>query len=260
MAIGIIPARWSSSRFPGKPLADILGKPMIQWVWEAASKSKTLERVVIATDDERILDACKSFHGNVMMTSPSHPSGSDRVAEVARRIDSDIYVNIQGDEPLLSPENIDAAVEPFLSDDSIMMGTLKREIEDPAELFDINVVKVVTDNDGFAQYFSRLPIPFERADGIKSPDYSKAIVDNLSLLKGRFAQVGLYVFRKDFLFKFTSMPPSFLEKAEKLEQLRALENGYRIKVVQVNKVSPGVDSPEDLDKIIKIIKQGTNGN
>lgn len=260
MAIGIIPARWSSSRFPGKPLADILGKPMIQWVWEAASRSKTLKRVVIATDDERIFKACKSFGGDVVMTKASHPSGSDRVAEVARMIESDIYINIQGDEPLLSPGNIDAAVGPFLSDDSIMMGTLKRGIEDIRELFDINVVKVVTDSGGFALYFSRLPIPFERADGIKSQDYSKAFKGDSSILEKRFAQIGLYVFRRDFLFKFTSMKPSFLEKAERLEQLRALENGYRIKVVQVDKVSPGVDSPDDLDKIIKIIKQGNYGN
>lgn len=260
MAIGVIPARWASSRFPGKPLADIKGKPMIQWVWEAASKARLLERVIVATDDERIFDRCKSFGGDVMMTDPSHPSGSDRIAEVAKKAESEIYVNIQGDEPLLSPANIDAAIEPFLEDDSIVMGTLKRRIEDPAELFDINVVKVITDSDGFALYFSRLPIPFERSDGLKSQDYSPAVGADPSLLNGRYAQIGLYIFRREFLFKFTSMKPSFLEKSERLEQLRALENGYRIKVVEVNKISPGVDSPEDLNKIIRIIEQGNYGN
>jgi 3-deoxy-manno-octulosonate cytidylyltransferase (CMP-KDO synthetase) len=260
MVIGIIPARWASSRFPGKPLTDILGKPMIQWVWEAASKSRVLKRVIVATDDERIYNSCMAFGAEAMMTSPSHPSGSDRAAEVAEKNEADIYVNIQGDEPLLSPENIDAAVEPFLSDKSLEMGTLKRKISDPKELFDINVVKVVTDKNGFALYFSRLPIPFERADGIKSPDYSVAVKENSSLLEERYAQIGLYVFRREFLFKFTSLPPSSLEKAERLEQLRALENGYRIKVIQVEKVSPGVDSQEDLEKIIKVIKQGGYGH
>lgn len=260
MVIGIIPARWASSRFPGKPLVDILGKPMIRWVWEAASKSSVLDKVIVATDDERIFNSCKSFGADVMMTGASHQSGSDRAAEVAEKTDADIYVNIQGDEPLLSPENIDTAVEPFLSDKSLEMGTLKRHITDPSELFDINVVKVITDKDDFALYFSRLPIPFERADGIKSPDYLPTVKANLSLLDGRYAQIGLYVFRRDLLFKFTSLEPSFLEKAERLEQLRALENGHRIKVMQVEKVSPGVDSPDDLDKIIKIIKQGGYGN
>jgi 3-deoxy-manno-octulosonate cytidylyltransferase (CMP-KDO synthetase) len=260
MVIGIIPARWASSRFPGKPLTDILGKPMIQWVWEAASKSRVLKRVIVATDDERIYNSCMVFGAEAMMTSPSHPSGSDRAAEVAEKNEADIYVNIQGDEPLLSPENIDVAVEPFLSDKKLEMGTLKRKIRDPKELFDINVVKVVTDKNGFALYFSRLPIPFERADGIKSPDYIAAMKENSSLLKERYAQIGLYVFRREFLFRFTSLPPSSLEKAERLEQLRALENGYRIKVIQVEKVSPGVDSPDDLEKIIKVIKQGGYGN
>lgn len=260
MVIGIIPARWASTRFPGKPLVDIIGKPMIQWVWEAASKSKVLKKIIVATDDKRIFNSCRAFGAEAMMTNPSHQSGSDRAAEVAEKIEADIYVNIQGDEPLLSPESIGAAVEPFLSDKKLEMGTLKRRIADPKELFDINVVKVVTDKKGFALYFSRLPIPFERADGIKSPDYISVLDKNDSMLKERYAQIGLYVFRREFLFRFTSLPPSFLEKAERLEQLRALENGYRIKVVQVEKVSPGVDSPDDLDKIIKVIKQGGYGD
>ena len=260
MVIGIIPSRWASSRFPGKPLADILGKPMIRWVWEAASKSRVLKKVIVATDDERIYDSCRAFGAEAMMTNPSHPSGSDRAAEVAEKIEAEIYVNIQGDEPLMSPENIDAAVEPFLSDKNLEMGTLKRRMADPNELFDINIVKVVTDKNGFALYFSRLPIPFERADGIKLPDYIAAMDENPLLLEQRYAQIGLYVFRRDFLFRFTSLPPSSLEKAERLEQLRALENGYRIKVTQVERSSPGVDSPGDLDKIINIIKQGGYGN
>jgi 3-deoxy-manno-octulosonate cytidylyltransferase (CMP-KDO synthetase) len=256
--IGVIPARWGSTRYEGKPLADILGKTMIQRVYESAKCSNTLNEVIVATDDQRIIDACKSFSANVMMTDSDHPSGSDRVAEVARKTDGDIYVNIQGDEPMLQPENIDRAVKPLLNNPEIILSTLKTDVKEMDEIFDINRVKVVTDKDDFALYFSRLPIPFAREPEVSNINFKEELRLKSDLWKFYFIQIGLYVFRRDFLFKFTSLPSSPLEKLEKLEQLRALENGYRIKVVYTDKDSIGVDSPEDLDKIIKIMKKRKN--
>lgn len=258
--IGVIPARYDSTRFPGKPLADILGKTMIQYVYEAASKSSLLDRVIVATDDKRIFDTCAGFGADVMMTSREHPSGSDRVAEVAEKTDGDIYVNIQGDEPLLPPANIDLAVKPLLNDDSVMMSTLKTDIENTDELFDVNVVKVVTDSEDFALYFSRLPLPFIRENGMTYHNSKEMLEKNKDLLINYCAQIGLYVFRRDFLFKFTSLSPSRLERLEKLEQLRAMENGYKIKVKYTAEPSIGVDSPADLDRIISIIEKGDYGN
>jgi 3-deoxy-manno-octulosonate cytidylyltransferase (CMP-KDO synthetase) len=258
--IGVIPARWDSVRFPGKPIIDIRGRPMIQWVWEAASRVKSIDRVIIATDDERIYKAAKGFRAEVMMTSPGHLSGSDRTSEVARSHPADIYVNIQGDEPLISPDSIEAAIEPLKQDRNIMMGTLKTDIDSVFELFNPNVVKVVTDSKGFALYFSRLPIPYAREEGVIGMNFCPAIAENKELLDQYFKQIGLYVFRREFLFRFTSLPPSQLEKIERLEQLRALENGFRIKVAYTDKSSEGVDSPADLDKILKMINKGENGH
>jgi len=253
--IGVIPARWGSTRFEGKPLADILGKTMIRRVYEAAEGAKSLDRIIVATDDRRIYDECSGFGADVMMTHPEHPSGSDRVAEAAQKTDGDIYVNIQGDEPLLHPENIDLAVRPLLDDPEINFSTLKTDIKNIEELFDINRVKVVTDKNDFALYFSRLPIPLAREPEINNISFEEMLKQKAHLWKFYFIQIGLYVFRRDFLFTFTSLPPSPLEKLEKLEQLRALENGYRIKVVYTEKDSIGVDSPQDLDRIIKILKK-----
>jgi 3-deoxy-manno-octulosonate cytidylyltransferase (CMP-KDO synthetase) len=258
--IGVIPARYDSTRFPGKPLADILGKTMIQYVYEAASKSSLLDRVIVATDDRRIFDKCVGFGADVMMTSREHPSGSDRAAEVAEKTDGDIYVNIQGDEPLLPPANIDLAVKPLLDDDSIMMSTLKTDFENADELFDVNIVKVVTDSDDYALYFSRLPLPFIRESGVTYHNAKEMLEKNNDLLTNYYAQIGLYAFRRDFLFKFTSLSPSGLEQLEKLEQLRAMENGYKIKVIYTAEPSVGVDSPADLDRIISIIEKGNHGN
>lgn len=237
----IIPARYASTRLPGKPLLDISGKPMVQHVYERAQSAELVNRVIVATDDRRIFDAVERFGGKVVMTSESHKSGTDRLAEVAKGLDSDIIVNIQGDEPLIEPGMIDEAIRPLMEDGSIVMGSLKAEIRDETELNNPNVVKVVVDRNDFALYFSRHPIPYIRDD---SP---------LSLLTGRFKHIGLYVYRRDFLLEYAGMPQTPLEEAEKLEQLRALENGYRIKVPTTRYQSIGVDTDEDLERVRRLL-------
>jgi 3-deoxy-manno-octulosonate cytidylyltransferase (CMP-KDO synthetase) len=230
----IIPARYGSTRFPGKPLADLWGKPMIQHVWERAGRSRLADRVIVATDDERIASVARGFGAEVAMTRADHPSGTDRVAEVARALDSDIIANVQGDEPLIDPAVIDAAIAPLAEDSSIPMGTVCCPIEETAELANPNVVKVVLDRRGFALYFSRLPIPFVRD---RRADTT------------RYRHLGLYVYRRDFLLSLAGLAPTPLEQAERLEQLRVLEHGHRIRVVIVDRASPGVDTPEDLERL-----------
>jgi 3-deoxy-manno-octulosonate cytidylyltransferase (CMP-KDO synthetase) len=230
----IIPARYGSTRFPGKPLAPLWGKPIIQHVWERAKRSCLRQRVIIATDDERIAAAARGFGAEVAMTRPDHPSGTDRVAEVAAGLQADLVVNVQGDEPLVDPAAIDAAVAPLLADPTIPMGTLAAPCEDVADLANPNVVKVVMDRAGFALYFSRLPIPFVR-DG--HADTTK------------YRHIGLYVYRREFLLGLAKLAPTPLEQAEKLEQLRVLEHGHRIRVVVVQSASPGVDTVEDLRRL-----------
>ena len=238
----IIPARYASTRLPGKPLLDIAGKPMIQHVYERAREAVLVNRVIVATDDGRILDAVKRFGGEVVMTSDAHKSGTDRLAEVAAALESDIIVNVQGDEPLIEPAMIDEAIRPLMEDVSIVMGSLKAEIRDEAELNNPNIVKVVVDRNDFALYFSRYPIPYFRD---ASP---------LSLLTGHFKHIGLYVYQRGFLLEYSGMPQTPLEEAEKLEQLRALENGYRIKVPTTRLQSVGVDTEEDLEKVRRILE------
>lgn len=235
---GIIPARYNSTRFAGKPLVDIAGKPMIQHVYERAVQAAVLDDVLVATDDERIYTRVEEFGGKAVMTSPDHATGTDRLAEAAAGLDSDLIVNIQGDEPLLAPESIEQAVLPLLKDTSVVMGTLKCRIDDTREISDPNVVKVVTDQNGYALYFSRSPIPYPREG---EPVYYK--------------HIGLYVYRKDFLLRFASLPPTPLEQLEKLEQLRALENGYRIKVVETDHPAIGVDTPADLEKVLAVLNK-----
>jgi len=239
--IGIIPARYASTRFPGKPLANILGKPMIQHVYERASKAQTLQRVLVATDDRRVFDAVTSFGGEVVMTRADHPTGTDRLAEAARELDVDLVVNIQGDEPLIEPEVIDAATTPLIEDPSIPMSTLMSRVTDPADLDNPNVVKLVVDRHGFALYFSRARIPYVRDAGASRVTY--------------YYHPGLYVYRKDFLLTYASLQPTPLEQAEKLEQLRALEHGYRIKVVETHHRPVGVDTPEDLEHVERLLSQ-----
>jgi 3-deoxy-manno-octulosonate cytidylyltransferase (CMP-KDO synthetase) len=233
--LGVIPARFGSSRFPGKALALLAGKPMVQHVYERAELSRYLTGVLVATDDERIASAVRSFGGRVRTTRPDHASGTDRVSEIASAEEAALYVNIQGDEPLIDPEAIDAAILAAHGDESVSMGTLKKLIIDPTDILNTNVVKVVTNLLDDAIYFSRCPIPYER--------------DGSSALPLFYKHVGLYVYRRDLLLRYPDLTVGPLEKAERLEQLRALENGYRIRVVETEYESLGVDTPEDLDRV-----------
>ncbi|MGQ9778242.1 MAG: 3-deoxy-manno-octulosonate cytidylyltransferase [Thermodesulfobacteriota bacterium] len=253
----IIPARYGSTRFEGKPLADILGKPMIQWVYERVSQSKLINEVIVATDDRRILRVVESFGAKGIMTSSSHPSGTDRVAEVARTLQSSIIVNVQGDEPLIKGSIIDKAIRPLISDKMLLMSSLMTRIKDLGDWLNPNQGKVVVDKKGFALYFSRSPIPFPR-DLTISQILSDPNIANRLLSKRIYKTIGLYVYRRDFLLKLAEMKPTPLEKLEKLEQLRVLENGYRIKVVCVNYEPIGVDTPQDLQKVILHLKKLKN--
>ena len=242
-AVGIIPARYGSTRFEGKLLADFCGKTVIQHTWEKAKKSNSIEDLIIATDDKRIYNVDKGFGANVVYTSTAHKSGADRLTEVAASIDAKVIVNIQADEPLLHPSMIDDVAGAILKDSALVMTTLCHKIKNVAEIQDSNVVKVVFDRNGFALYFSRSPIPYERMgsdDKLQVIDYYK--------------HIGIYAYAKDFLFAFKSLPQSRLEKTEKLEQLRVIENGYRIKVIETKFDTVGIDTPEDLEKAVEIIK------
>lgn len=241
----VIPARYGSTRFPGKPLAKITGKPMIQWVWEAATRCSCVDEVIVATDDDRIAAAVAAFGGNVVMTRADHPTGTDRLAEVAKQVTSDLIVNVQGDEPLIDPAMIETAIGPLLQDEDTPMGTLKTPLTSLEEYRNPNVVKVVTDRRGFALYFSRAPIPYPRDFII---DLSERWRD-LATAK----HVGLYVYRRNFLLDYPHLPATPLEQQENLEQLRALEHGYRIAVAETSLVGCGVDTPEDLAKVEELI-------
>lgn len=243
--IAIIPARYGSTRFPGKSLALIRDKPMIQWVHDRARRSKLVQRVIVATDDERIAAAVRGFGGTAVMTSKDHATGTDRIAEVARTLTCELIVNVQGDEPLIEPEMIDQAIAPLVADPAIPMGTLSRRIIDREEAFDPNVVKVVVDEKGFALYFSRAPIPWDRDAWAGKRPFSE-----LPLTVPLYKHIGLYAYRRDFLLRYADMPQTPLENAEKLEQLRALERGHRIKVALTEHESFGVDIPGDLGKIL----------
>jgi len=234
MVVGIIPARYHSTRLEGKPLVDILGRPMIQRVYESARRSSTLREVIVATDDARIQRAVQAFGGRAAMTSAAHPTGTDRVAEVARSLDAEIVVNIQGDEPFIHPGMIDEIVTPLLEDPGIPLCTSMHEVTEPEDFSNPNVVKVVVDRAGFALYFSRSLIPFPRhAEGHRV-----------------FEHIGIYAYRRDFLLEFSRLPPTPLEKSESLEQLRALEHGHRIRVIETRQpyIPLSVDTPEDLEK------------
>jgi 3-deoxy-manno-octulosonate cytidylyltransferase (CMP-KDO synthetase) len=234
-AAGIIPARFQSSRFPGKPLALIQGKPMIQWVYESIKKSALLSRFIIATDDKRIQQAAAGFGAEVFMTSAGHPSGTDRVAEVAGQLDTPIVINIQGDEPLVQGKMIDALVE-VLQDDSIPIASLMARRTDLGGMQDPNRVKVVVDERGYALYFSRSAVPFGAKDFY-------------------FLHLGIYGYQKDFLRELVRMRASRLETAERLEQLRILEAGFKIKMVEVPYSALSVDTPEDIIKVEEFLKR-----
>jgi 3-deoxy-manno-octulosonate cytidylyltransferase (CMP-KDO synthetase) len=253
-AIAIIPARYDSVRFPGKPLASLKGKPVIQHVYENARTALALERVVVATDNDAIVEAVTSFGGEAVMTSPDLASGTDRIADVANTLDYDIIVNVQGDEPIIRGEMIDTVVR-LLDDKRASMGTLVKRIQDPDEIFDPNTVKAVFDKEGFAIYFSRSTIPYYRDEFSKTHDTIRASEDSRTNNAGidpailRFYKhIGIYSYRRNVLLELTRRPQSALEKAEKLEQLRALDNGYKIKVGETDIETIGVDTPEDLKK------------
>lgn len=229
----VIPARYASTRLPGKPLADIAGKPMIQRVYERASQAKVPSMVLVATDHPLVEDAVKSFGGCVMMTSPDHPTGTDRLAEVAAsHPDADVIINVQGDEPLIAPDVIDRLAMLFCDDEKLQMATVITALSEE-EAADPNAVKAVTDLRGNALYFSRSLIPYPRVSG-KAPVYK---------------HIGIYAYRRDFLLAYAKMAPTPLEQAESLEQLRALENGYTIRTIFTDHKFIGIDTKEDLERI-----------
>lgn len=229
--VAVIPARYASTRFPGKPLAPICGKPMIQWVYENVRRCPLLDSVLVATDSADIARAVRAFGGEVCMTADRHETGTDRIAEVARHLTADLIVNVQADEPLLQPFAVEQALRPLLGDANIVMGTLKTRIKNPDDGDNPNIVKVVTDGSGRALYFSRSEIPFAR---------------NASRQRILYRHIGMYVYRRLFLLDFTRLPKTPLEEAEKLEQLRALENGFSIHVAETDYEPVGVDVPGDI--------------
>ena len=238
MILGVIPARYGSTRFPGKVLASVKGQAMVERVWAQARRSKRLTRLVVATDDQRVLEAVKAFGGEGVMTDPACPSGSDRVWQAAKALTAEIVVNIQSDEPLLAPEMVDRMVEALQVSPEADLATLAFRMEGPEGLENPNVVKVVMDQEGWALYFSRSPIPFYR--GAKAP-------------KLWYKHLGLYAYRKEALQRFVALTPSPLEEAEQLEQLRALSNGFKIKVAESPADTVAVDTPEDLKRVEEIL-------
>lgn len=244
--IGIIPARYGSTRLPGKPLADIGGKTLIERVWRQAAKAKRLSRLLVATDDRRIADAVAAFGGEAVMTPATCASGTDRLAVAARRIPCDVVINIQGDEPFLSPAMLDRLAEPFLKDRTLQMATLSAPLP-PGELNNPNCVKVVCDAEGNALYFSRAGVPFIRG-GLKPGARAPYRL-----------HLGVYAYRRRFLLQYARWPRTALEKLEQLEQLRALEHGVRLRVIPAARPSLSIDTPEDLERARKLLGCGRRG-
>ena len=240
-AVAIIPARFDATRFPGKPLALLRGKPIIQHVYEHATNASLIDFVVIATDDSRIFDAVNAFGGSAVMTSADHESGTDRIAEAAEAIECEYVVNVQGDEPFIRPQMIDDVVGLLFNDERVSISTLAKKITDIHDIQSPHVVKVVMDNEGYALYFSRSPIPYYRDDWQNSESIS--LKDRHSVV---FKHVGIYGFRKEELKRFTSMEKGRLENIEKLEQLRALAAGMKIKVGETEFETHGIDTIDDL--------------
>lgn len=240
--VAIIPARWASTRFPGKPLVMLRGKPLVQHVWERAVRAKLVDRVIVATDDMRIAEAAFNFGAEIALTSPKHLTGTDRLAEVAAKLKTArIILNVQGDEPDIPPATVDRLARALLDDSRLGMVTAANPVTDPADIHNPNVVKVVTDRTGRALYFSRSVIPHDR-DGRGGVKYLR--------------HQGIYGYRRKVLLDFVKWKPTPLEQAEKLEQLRALENGVSIGVITVRRASVGVDAPEDLARAEKALRGG----
>lgn len=240
--IAVIPARYASTRLPGKPLVQIAGKPMIERVWERTRQARRVSRVIVATDDERIVRAVEKFGGEARMTRGDHRSGTERIAEVAAQVEAAVYVNVQGDEPLIDPASIDAAAEALGADKAAQVATVAVAISAPGDIMDPNVVKVAHDFEDNALYFSRAPIPWVR--------------DSEQRVHARHLKhLGLYGYRREALLEFPTLPQGELERLEQLEQLRWLENGWRIRVVEVEHDSVSVDGPEDVARVEKILGQ-----
>lgn len=241
--IAVIPARYKSSRFPGKPLADICGKPMIWWVYQQACKVKELDEVYVATDDERIMSACESHNMKCIMTSESHKTGTDRIGEVAEKIPADLYVNIQGDEPLLEPETISAAIKPFFEDSELMISNLMAKITDPVEIINPTVPKVIANKDGIGVFLTRAACPFPKG----KIDYSF------------YKQVCVYGFKPEALKFYCDYGKKYgkarVEAIEDIEILRFIENGYRVQYIEVENNSVAVDTTNDLEKVVRIIEE-----
>ncbi len=240
--LAVIPARYDSTRFPGKALAPITGKPMIQHVYKRVQQARSVSRVLVATDDERIVRAVEAFGGEAMLTRQEHRCGTERVAEVAAHVPAEIYINVQGDEPLIDPAAIDAAVEVVAEDSAVAVATLQTPIRQVAEIMDPNVVKVVLEFQGDALYFSRAPIPWVRDETFRHA------VRHLK-------HIGLYVYRRAALFDYPTLPPGELERLEQLEQLRWLENGYRIRAVETEYDAVSVDVPADVERVEQILRE-----
>ncbi|HXH69554.1 MAG TPA: 3-deoxy-manno-octulosonate cytidylyltransferase [Pyrinomonadaceae bacterium] len=254
--IAIIPARLASTRLPDKLLLPLAGKPLILWTVEQAKKARNISRVIVASDSKEILRVVEENGDEAVLTSEKHQSGSDRIAEVAENLpENSIIVNVQGDEPLISPTTIEKAVNAILQDDSVEMATTCEPIYDAKDFLSSDVVKVVSDENGFALYFSRSPIPFPREAVRKHGTLENALREEKDLLSLFRKHTGLYVYRREFLLKYTKLKQTNLEKTEMLEQLRALENGARIKVVKVSENSIGVDTREDFERVEKIIER-----
>lgn len=250
----IIPARFASSRLPGKPLLELGGQPMILHVIARAKAVRAIQRVIVATDDERILAAVQNAGEEAWLTATTHQTGTDRLAEVAAQLDSDIIVNVQGDEPFIEPSTIEAALQPLLEDAALVMATTCEPLDAAADVLNPNVVKVVRDEAGFALYFSRQPIPFPRAEVLAHGSLAAALAAQPELLRLYAKHTGLYVYRREFLLHFARLAPTALERIEALEQLRALAHGYRIRVVQTAHRSLGIDTLADWEKARTLLK------
>jgi 3-deoxy-manno-octulosonate cytidylyltransferase (CMP-KDO synthetase) len=244
--LAVIPARYASTRFPGKMIMPLAGKPLVQHTYERTVKAELVHEAVVATDDEKVADALAPYGTPVMLTNPDHPTGTDRIAEVARQRGESLIVNVQGDEPLIDPETIDNTIRPLLDRPDVVMSTACHRITRREDVQNPNIVKVVCDATGLALYFSRAPIPHIR-------DAADADVH------AHWQHIGLYVYRRDFLLRYAEMPQTPLEKLEKLEQLRALENGYRIAVVETAYKSIGVDVAEDFEHVRQLLEGGGEG-
>ena len=246
--LAVIPARFGSTRFPGKIIARLGGKPLVAHTYARTCQAELVSEAIVATEDERVLNALVPLGIPTVMTRPDHPSGTDRIAEVAADSDADIIVNVQGDEPLIDPKTVDAAVKPLLDDPALPMATVKHLLSDPRDIEDPNIVKVVCGANGRALYFSRCPIPFIRD-----------AADRARANQCYWQHVGLYVYRRDFLIEYAKWAQTPLEQLERLEQLRVLENGYPIAVVETKSKSIGVDTPEDLERAREIIESALRG-